>query len=44
MLNDDNQDLINVYNPINTEDIETIKNNLLDRKTPIYNDKDVLKI
>lgn len=41
ILNDNNDDLIKVYNLIKNEDIETIKNRLLDLKTTINNDKDV---
>ncbi len=42
IINDNDKDLIKVYNLIKTEDIETIKNKLLDLKTTINNDKDVL--
>jgi hypothetical protein len=41
ILNDNNNDLIKVYNLIKNEDIETIKNRLLDIKTSINNNKEV---
>jgi site-specific DNA-adenine methylase len=41
ILNDNNNDLIRLYNLIKTEDIETIKNKLLLIKTIINNDKNV---
>jgi DNA adenine methylase len=43
ILNDNDKDLINLYNLIKNEDIETIKNRLLDIKTIISNNKDVFK-
>lgn len=41
ILNDNNNDLMKVYNLIKNEDVETIKNRLLDIKNKINNDKDV---
>lgn len=41
ILNDNNYNLIKVYNLIKNEDIETIKNRILDIKNKINNDKDL---
>jgi len=41
ILNDNDYDLMKVYNLIKNDDIETIKNKLLDIKNTINNDKDV---
>ena len=40
ILNDNNEDLIKVYNLIKNENIETIKNRLLDIKNKINNNKE----
>lgn len=44
ILNDNNNDLIKVYDLIKNEDIETIKNRLLDIKKNINNDKNIFNI
>jgi site-specific DNA-adenine methylase len=44
ILNDNNDDLMKVYNLIKNENIETIKNRLLDIKNIINNDKDVFNM
>lgn len=41
ILNDNNNDLMKVYNLIKNEDVETIKNRLLDIKNKINNDKNI---
>lgn len=41
ILNDNNDDLMNVYNLIKNEDPETIRNKILDIKNTINNDKEI---
>jgi len=44
ILNDNNNDLINVYNLIKNTDIDVIKNKLLDIKKTIDNDKNIFNM